>query len=304
MIRAQQIIAQMNDGYLNLSGLNLTTLPPLPANIVTLYVHNNNLTELPDIPNGVVELTANTNKLTKIPRLPASLRTADFRDNPLEEPFATFYNEYLKSTVPRTVKMDTLRRKVNAYLDRKENYASRRRNLSTLRQLTIRKGHQISPAQNVLEALTYGTGDLASYLSGTTAIAPERTGNRGGQTRNLINAHARKLLQGKNNPSARRNLSTLRQLTTRRGHQISPAQNVLEALTYGTGDLASYLSGIRAIAPPESTGNRGGETRNLINAHARKLLQGIKNPSSYHGGKRRTRKSKKASRKTRKNRKH
>jgi Leucine-rich repeat (LRR) protein len=210
----QRIAGMRGDGFLNLTNLNLTTLPPLPTNIVTLYLNNNNLTVLPDIPNGVIEFGAHTNQLTTIPRLPASLRSADFRNNPLQEPFATFYNEYLTSRVPSTVKMDTLRRKVNEYWDRwdrmdpknrlmsRENYKARMHNLGTLRQLTTRSGHPSSIGQNALEQLIMAPG-LSEYLSGTFQMPNKiphyldnigpTSGIRGKEARAIINAQGRKL---------------------------------------------------------------------------------------------------------------
>jgi len=66
------------------TGLNLTTLLPLPSNIKILNVSQNNLNKLPALPPGLKQLYCNNNKLTQLPDLPDTLEEIHCCDNQLE----------------------------------------------------------------------------------------------------------------------------------------------------------------------------------------------------------------------------
>ncbi|EJK0342883.1 T3SS effector E3 ubiquitin-protein ligase IpaH7.8, partial [Shigella sonnei] len=75
---------QNQEAVLNLSDLNLTSLPELPKHISALIVENNKLTSLPKLPAFLKELNADNNRLSVIPELPESLTTLSVRSNQLE----------------------------------------------------------------------------------------------------------------------------------------------------------------------------------------------------------------------------
>ncbi|EHH3981693.1 T3SS effector E3 ubiquitin-protein ligase IpaH7.8, partial [Shigella boydii] len=75
---------QNQEAVLNLSDLNLTSLPELPNHISALIVENNKLTSLPKLPAFLKELNADNNRLSVIPELPESLTTLSVRSNQLE----------------------------------------------------------------------------------------------------------------------------------------------------------------------------------------------------------------------------
>ena len=52
---------------------NLTTLPKLPITLTTLFCFSNELTSLPSLPNGLLILFCTHNKLTRLPSLPNGL---------------------------------------------------------------------------------------------------------------------------------------------------------------------------------------------------------------------------------------
>lgn len=68
---------------LDLSGNDLVRLPPLPADLKTLDVNNNALTAISKLPQSIRSLHANHNQITAIAHLPHYLRTLDIADNQL-----------------------------------------------------------------------------------------------------------------------------------------------------------------------------------------------------------------------------
>lgn len=60
---------------LNLGGLNLKTLPPLPNNVKILNISFNQLRTLPRLPDSLKLLFCTHNKLTSLPSLPNSLNS-------------------------------------------------------------------------------------------------------------------------------------------------------------------------------------------------------------------------------------
>jgi Leucine-rich repeat (LRR) protein len=58
---------------LDLSYLNITSLPPLPEHVRELNCHNTNITFLPDLPERLVILSCARTCLTSLPALPVSL---------------------------------------------------------------------------------------------------------------------------------------------------------------------------------------------------------------------------------------
>lgn len=62
---------------LDVNGLRITSLPPLPARLQVLDCANTQLTELPDLPDGLLELYCGNTQLSVLPALPPELRTLD-----------------------------------------------------------------------------------------------------------------------------------------------------------------------------------------------------------------------------------
>ena len=60
-------------GKLDVSNIDLISLPELPDNLTHLYCSNNNLTSLPKLPDNLVELDCSNNQLTNLPTLPDTL---------------------------------------------------------------------------------------------------------------------------------------------------------------------------------------------------------------------------------------
>ena len=58
---------------LNCTKNNLTTLPKLPITLTSLFCFSNELTILPSLPNGLLILFCTHNKLTRLPSLPNGL---------------------------------------------------------------------------------------------------------------------------------------------------------------------------------------------------------------------------------------
>jgi Leucine-rich repeat (LRR) protein len=70
---------------LNLSGLSLKELPPLPANLEYLRCECNRLTTLPDLPANLQILTCGNNALTTLPKLPGGVYYLQCERNNLTE---------------------------------------------------------------------------------------------------------------------------------------------------------------------------------------------------------------------------
>jgi Leucine-rich repeat (LRR) protein len=68
---------------LNLSNLNLTSLPRLPGNLKELYCDNNKLTSLPRLPDSLTYLYCSDNELTSLPTLPDGLKYLNCEYNKL-----------------------------------------------------------------------------------------------------------------------------------------------------------------------------------------------------------------------------
>ena len=79
---ALQRIQQCVNRRLDLSGLNLTKLPPLPSNLTVLRCDSNQLTSLPTLPSTLKVLHCHQNQLTSLPKLP-SLTYLSCSHNPL-----------------------------------------------------------------------------------------------------------------------------------------------------------------------------------------------------------------------------
>ena len=86
---ALERIANMRDGRLDLSYLNLTKLPPLPPTLLVLNCGYNQLIELPQLvsedPSTLVALYCGGNQLTELPQLPSTLVNLDCTDNQITE---------------------------------------------------------------------------------------------------------------------------------------------------------------------------------------------------------------------------
>ena len=68
---------------LNLVGLGLTGLPPIPDTVRQLFLMNNQLTVLPALPPNLEHLDFTGNQVTASPALPPTLRTIGFSNNRL-----------------------------------------------------------------------------------------------------------------------------------------------------------------------------------------------------------------------------
>lgn len=75
----------MKSCELDVQGLGLTRLPPLPHNLRTLICSNNNLETLPNLPPGLTTLACDENILKSLPALPKTLLTLDCSGNFLKE---------------------------------------------------------------------------------------------------------------------------------------------------------------------------------------------------------------------------
>lgn len=71
------------DAGLQLAGLGLTSLPPLPDGLRVLACSGNQLTELPPLPKSLLILMCNNNELTYLPDLPPKLEVLECNNNKL-----------------------------------------------------------------------------------------------------------------------------------------------------------------------------------------------------------------------------
>jgi len=69
---------------LDVSSMNLETLPPLQSDLKVLYCRNNKLTNLPKLPKSLETLDCALNSITSLPQLPGSLIDFDCRANKLK----------------------------------------------------------------------------------------------------------------------------------------------------------------------------------------------------------------------------
>jgi hypothetical protein len=87
MARAQHAVSEWKRtdhmGPLNLSHMDLTALPPLPADLTQLVCTDNFLSALPPLPSGLRILNAARNRLTELPDLPITLTKLDVTENKL-----------------------------------------------------------------------------------------------------------------------------------------------------------------------------------------------------------------------------
>ena len=71
-------------GKLDVYGMQLTSLPPLPANLRELRCNVNKLTRLPALPQGLTVLECANNEITSIPSLPPNLVRFECSNNKLK----------------------------------------------------------------------------------------------------------------------------------------------------------------------------------------------------------------------------
>ena len=69
----RRIEESVTTGKLNISYLDITSLPPLPSGLIELYCDNTQLTSLPPLPNSLKELVCYNTLLTSLPPLPYGL---------------------------------------------------------------------------------------------------------------------------------------------------------------------------------------------------------------------------------------
>jgi hypothetical protein len=113
----------------------LEQLPKLPESLTLgLTCKNNRLVRLPKLPDHLISVICENNRIPTLPILPASLRLLDARNNPLIEPFRSFY---AKALTPYGGGIEELRKNINSY------YApikAKGRNISALKQTLGRQG--------------------------------------------------------------------------------------------------------------------------------------------------------------------
>ncbi|MBS9318472.1 E3 ubiquitin--protein ligase [Escherichia coli] len=78
-----KLCQENNESHLDLSELQLRSLPSLPEHIVSLKVGGNTLTSLPRLPHSLKKINALFNQLTTLPELPASLTDLNVSRNRL-----------------------------------------------------------------------------------------------------------------------------------------------------------------------------------------------------------------------------
>ncbi|HAW3708027.1 TPA: E3 ubiquitin--protein ligase [Escherichia coli] len=69
-----KLCLENNESHLDLSTLNLTSLPSLPEHVRSLKIDHNALTSLPRLPDSLEKIEASFNQLTTLPELPESLK--------------------------------------------------------------------------------------------------------------------------------------------------------------------------------------------------------------------------------------
>ena len=67
-------IARMHNGYLDVSYLNITSLPPLPSTVKKLVCPVTRLTHLPELPSELQKLSCGSTLITHLPGLPSGLQ--------------------------------------------------------------------------------------------------------------------------------------------------------------------------------------------------------------------------------------
>lgn len=88
-------IKMSKDGYLDVSELNITSLPTLPSGLHYLVCENTPLTSLPKLPRSLRGLYCNNTPLTSLPELPSTLKRL-------------FCNNTLLTTLPELPDLEAL----------------------------------------------------------------------------------------------------------------------------------------------------------------------------------------------------
>ena len=76
-------IADIQENKLIISGLRITSLPDLPADIQILWCYDTQLTSLPALPSGLQTLYCYNTLLISLPDLPSGLESIDCPNTPL-----------------------------------------------------------------------------------------------------------------------------------------------------------------------------------------------------------------------------
>ena len=77
-------ISAIKDGKLNVSWLNITSLPELPKTLTYLYCSHTNISILPELPKTLTHLYCGNTKLSVLPELPKTLIYLNCLDTPLK----------------------------------------------------------------------------------------------------------------------------------------------------------------------------------------------------------------------------
>lgn len=176
---------------------SLNRLPPLIDNLRELWLDNNRITQLPESwPSNLAMLSVANNQIRELRSFPPRLREADFTGNQiqiipripetnpilqfdeenLEEPFRSYYTEYLE--MPGGIIDEAacifLRTKVNAYWDHIEEMKHRGRNTKAL-QLVTKNGAILRTNASGREQLIPNVASIiGSFLSGEKGSLPQQ----------------------------------------------------------------------------------------------------------------------------------
>ncbi len=95
-------IANSSNGMLNVSGLNITSLPELPPDLKILWCNNTHITSLPSFPPGFEAVNCSNTQVTTIPPLPPGFEGLSCCNTPittLPEPLPPNLDElYIEGT--------------------------------------------------------------------------------------------------------------------------------------------------------------------------------------------------------------
>ncbi len=66
--------ANCEDGMIEISNLNITSIPPIPINVISLNCSNTEITKLPNLPKYLEYLDCSNTKISKMQNLPKTLQ--------------------------------------------------------------------------------------------------------------------------------------------------------------------------------------------------------------------------------------
>lgn len=127
----EQLLRKMRASveYLNVNGLRIHSLPPLPGELKILKCSDTQITELPELPRGLRSLDCSDTPLTSLPELPESLEFLAFVNTriqilprlPKDIEFLLYGNSPLLLKVRMGETNQAYRARWNAWWDEKES---------------------------------------------------------------------------------------------------------------------------------------------------------------------------------------